>query len=369
MNIDLVFLVHGMGEYEATASPAWVASWTKAIDAEAKRYPYFAGSSFSKEVKIIPVTYADIFVDYWNTLSPTTQKIKDAVKKNPGGHLKNADWEKIVSYIPDQAAVTGDPKKGTQGKFFWTHVCDVLLYLAGLDILVNAKVAKIIEDTLVQELKAAEDSGNTISVHFVCHSLGTRVVYDTLRRLATDPKTKVSKPGILTIESHHAVANVSRLMQLRGGSVYQPPMVVSQSSLSTAFFKKSAHYYHFVDPFTLLRRYDVRQARLPGEYNPTSSMRQVELTRYMNGLSSLKEVHDFETYIKDPRVHVPLLRAIVSENVISDAEEAKAIAAFDGDTTDIVNQIPPWARHLFPASPIDQSDDGKVLAELVRIMA
>jgi hypothetical protein len=367
MNIDLVFLVHGMGEYEATASPAWAASWVKAIDDEAKRYPYFAGSSFSKQVKIVPVTYADIFVDYWNALTPTTQKIKDAVLKNPGGHLKKADWQKIVGYIPDQAAVTGDPKKGTQGNFFWTHACDVLLYLAGLDIQVNARVAKILEETLVKELTAAKASGDTISVHLVCHSLGTRVVYDTLRHLATDPNTKVSKPGILTIDSHHAVANVSRLMQLGGGSVYHKPMVVSQTSLSTAFFKKSAHYYHFVDPFTLLRRYDVRQARIPGEFNPTSSMRQVELTRYANGLSSLKEVHAFETYIKDPRVHVPLLRAIVSQNVISDAEEAKAITEFDGDTTDIVNQIPVWAQKIFPLSPVDQSDDGKVLSELVRI--
>ncbi len=364
MATKLVFLVHGMGEYEDTATAKWVTSWTKALDDASLKYPFYAGNAFSKRVTLVPITYATIFKDYWEKTLRDVNGIKATLKAS-----KQIDFAKIGKHFPDLDQVVGDPKKKTEGKFFWTHVCDVLLYFAGLDVLAWGLVAKNIETAYSKALKAsAQPGGEPVEIHIICHSLGTRVVHDALRHLASDPKTKASKPGILGISSHHAVANVSRLMELKGtNDVYKPPMTAIGQGPIDSFYSQSSHYYHFVDPFTLLRRYDARFAISPqAVVTPTGALNQIELTRYQNGIGSLKDVHEFETYLKDPRVHIPIINSIFGG--ISDAEAFKAIADYDGDSTDIVNQLPSWARKVFPSSPDnDSADDDVTFARLVEI--
>jgi len=369
MSTTLVFLVHGMGIYDDDAK--WADSWITALDkaAENPAYSFFAQAKkkpatdrFSKLVTLIPITYDNIFSKYLAKLATDSSNLKTALANSALPQLNS-----LAKYVPDSSEIAGsNARKKAVLDFFMEFVCDVLLYrFSELRIAAKGTVLVKMQDEYNKAVEAAKIDINKgpVNVHIICHSLGTRVTSDALRALQDESEGDAA--ARLPVSSHHAIANVSRLMELSGSkSIYESPLVLTSEGGPSGFYGQTSHYYHYLDPFTLIRRFDARKSVPPEPaYYGKQNACQVELTQYDGVLKNLKDIHSFETYIKDPAVHVPIFNAVLND-VIKISEAATATTAYVAGTKDARQIIPDFAKLIFPENPADPADDNSAFTLL-----
>jgi hypothetical protein len=308
----LVF-IHGMGEQVA----GWHAPALKVLADALPTYSAFAGAKLADIVEPVPVLYSDFFT----RLRATWKKDVAAIKGLLSAELEAAD-------VADRESINGEFDSiataigAGADTFVWTHAMDVVLYrffsLARQKV--NVQVAS--------RMTAATDKKFT-GWSVIAHSLGTGVVHNTLHALYTTGlsgpplKPQETRPKVLAM-----VANVSRVLQLPAVKVFTSKVMPGPAGLGRAC-DTYLNVRHLFDPFMFPQPFEPDSSwPTPGTFKPA----QYQHIRPNHlGIAQLRNVHDLDHYLKNPRVHVPIFRGIVGASTIPAAEFDKACADFDAE--------------------------------------
>ena len=307
----LVF-IHGMGEQTA----GWHKPALDVLTAAFPTYASFKGQALLDFVEPVPVLYSDLFTKLRQMWKDNVAAIKTAL----GVQLQAADTSQrdtINRHVDSIANAIG----AGADTFVWTHAMDVVLYrffsLARTDV--NVSVAN-------QMAKAMGKAFSGWSI--IAHSLGTAVVHNTLDALYSSPLingqpllTTDTRPKVLAM-----VANVSRVLQLPTVKVFSS-RVMPGPAVSGRVCDTYLNMRHVFDPFMFPQPFEPDNTwPLPGSFEP----RQYQHIRPSNiDLNQLRNVHDLENYLKNPRVHVPIFRGLIDDSVILDDEFTAACTKFD----------------------------------------
>ncbi len=315
-----VFLAHGMGTYQA----GWDRPYCEAVLKALMNYSPFKGMTAAQieaaHIRFVPLTYDGVLDGFRKRWKTQADGVAPAIAKEwPAGKL-------LFSALTDSGDAQGVPKG-----FFWSHLLDPLLWytLPTARMAVMSQVAGQLVDELARMYK--EEGDNTSCV--LAHSLGTSVVHDSLvglrlmpeRVLAGKPIPNVFKPGLHRWRLVATIANVSKLLQ----ALTTPDAAVSvdqfdpeHSALAPALDDSLCDVFlnarHRIDPFTW-----------PRQFAPTWSMNyaNVETVEFKDPT----QVHDFDKYLANPKVHVPLFQLMFSSQMCTQAEQAAVQAQFDAD--------------------------------------
>jgi hypothetical protein len=296
----VLMLVHGMGVHGAD----WATDVKADIVAAAQTFGLDGGFSETLDddaVTLVPISYDARFRKWLDKWGNDSRELVSFIKKNSIKVPAN-----IVGWLENVDA--------TENNFLWSHVVDVILYrffdLVTTDVRVS--VAKDIAQTWRDALKV--DPQAEVSV--LAHSLGTSVTHDTLALLATAPPPKATGflAGDRRLANVFMVANVGRILETSPqvfDSVICPPSVRANGYCGTMF-----NVRHDLDPFPAPRPFK------PGWGGDDFVQIRTKAVREFN-------VHDFQHYLRDPRVHVPLLRSLFGFDAISPASAQEAMDAYE----------------------------------------
>ena len=308
---DIIFLVHGMGQF----STGWEKSVVDQMRSFCDTYSKPGTGDFDKRFKCIAVNYSQLFLDI---LQQWAKEKKDlsAVTDLVGADLVN----KLISWIADDGSI--------EKNFFWSHLFDVVTYrlLPTVRDAVQVRVAMQLFDG-INGLDVDSDWS------IIAHSLGTAVIHDTLQTWYEQPL-----PGGGKLGDHKApflvqmVGNVSRLLQ------NQYNVFESQVRPGGACdFYSTAH--HPLDPFTILKPF------LPTAWPPTEKEKYYLATLEADYIQQAN-IHDMAHYLRHPDVVVPLFRTLGFSSYITQDADARYRSNFklhgdlsDPQLIDLRNQI------------------------------
>ncbi len=155
-----LFMVHGIGEHRDAgwafdAAALLDLAWERSVSLE---------TNLTDHVDIVPITYDDIFDDYLSDYEDVASAVfSDAL------NITGKEKEQIATAL-ESAKVAQRPK-------LLSYICDVLLYK--MDIVkeqVNVRVARQLYEKIAS-------LGSEDNFGIVAHSLGTRVINDTLQNI------------------------------------------------------------------------------------------------------------------------------------------------------------------------------------------
>lgn len=290
----ILFLIHGIGVHgtewgEELAGPI---DTLKRLSAQ---YAFFGRHALEDRVEFVPLAYDHIF----NEIIAQWRGDANAVMQfDPTGVLRDSlDW------------------LGTAGTkeqdFWWSHIADLAMYRffpvyrQRVRSFVIARMAERIERA------KAEDGEATCSV--LGHSMGTAVAHDCLHLLGTErwgERANPLNPAHWRFNHVFMVANTSRLLQSdikAYESIVRPGALEDPGSYCATYW----NFRHEADVVPFPRMFE------PVGWKNYASM----LVRHFRGAN----VHDLSHYLLNPRVHIPILRKLISPRAVTPEEEVSAV--------------------------------------------
>ena len=293
----LVF-AHGMGLH----GDDWVSGDNGAVEtlkSVAKRYAFFQKKPLDNYVQFEPISYDAIFqniVGQW-------QNDAAAVAALPGNTLGSA-----TSWLTGAAE--------TEKNFWWTHVADVALYRCFPTY--RQMVRAHVMNDIATKIAPAVSAGTNVSI--LAHSLGTAVVHDTLHIMGSKTTLNGNQNALratnFRFNNIFMVANVSRLLQSQDGDtapVYKSVVRPGVNADPASYCQRFLNFRHEADPFAFPRMFD------PVDF-PADRFRNVLVRHYWKA-----NIHDVSHYLLNPRVHIPILRALTKEGAVTLEEEKFAV--------------------------------------------
>lgn len=326
---SLVFLAHGMGEYEVGWSDDFFKTLDKSIETNgySKIQQALEDKSLESVKELIDcqeLLYADVFDEI---IQNWAKNAEDAIARAATLPEKNKIAQS-VDWLGD-SGVAND-------SFVWTHVLDVFFWATSSYVrsLVKNRVADSLTQNVASRMKEAGPKRFLISG--MAHSLGTSVLQQTLQSLyAGEWAGQRWNPQYVQFDVYHAVANVSNLFEFVGFSSpyegYCRPAGMGQSGVY--YFN---NYRHVLDPFTLVSRFS------PTDW-PKALYDDVEI-KHIRQLN----VHALEHYAQHPSVHIRILRSWFGYNCVSPEEERVAQEKF--------KDVPTAALTARAAKALEQSN-------------
>ena len=188
----------------------------------------------------------------------------------------------------------------------------------------------------------AEAGGEIADTFVVAHSLGTAVAADALALLGTTPfnGSNAFLAGREKFKHVFTLANVSRLLEDDVDpytSVLHPDSAMftpTPANPPPAYCARFTSFRHVLDPFCWL---------LPFEPPSWGS----DFTN-VNDLTHLRaiNVHGFEHYLDNPRVHIPIINGIFERPVISATAREQAIANYPTIAGPCIDELRALGRAL-----------------------
>jgi hypothetical protein len=323
-----------MGEHAAN----WHRPYVDAVVAAARHYEPFA-SRTKEEVEreffeFVPISYDSVFEGYRNRWRTGAGTVAERIT------AESATVGKIFTTLAESAG----SEDGIEG-FFWSHLLDPLLWHT-LKEARCAAVAQVVEQ-LAQGVKTMYAEERTNTAHVVAHSLGTSVVHDALVALRFwDGHEGVFDPKSHKWISVSMVANVSRFLEARvkvDPHLHREDFKVYRSVLNPgdagSIVDRYWSYAHELDPFTRPRHFH------PGNWTVGYQRIVPERT------NEVMAVHDFDHYLANPRVHIPLLREISGRPALCTGPEMTKV------WNDFVEANPVTATQVFDAAKAIFDDD------------
>jgi hypothetical protein len=306
-----VFLVHGMGEFEAGWSETPRAILAQAVNA----YPRLRDNGFASAFEYKEISYNHVF-DAWRE-----QWRQDAAKA-----AKALTAVGLGSGVADELIKAAGQPAG--GGFWRTHVLDVIGYRFLMPV--AQEVWRSVQAQILGHLKSFPDDDRP-SYSVVAHSLGTAVVYEAFHAMLTNGADGHSAPlgSALRPDNVFMLANVAKPLWNRGGSVYPPLMSPSLANGDGLCFR-FANFWHQLDPIARMDRFDPPAAWFP----PLSPRDEVYLDVALP-VQDLQDanVHAFEHYLGHPLVHVPMLRWLAGfKGAVSKKELDDALVKWRADS-------------------------------------
>ena len=324
---DVLILIHGVGEHKE----GWSKEPIETLVEASKTYDAFTNRPLKKQCEFVEIRYDDIFdkiLKQWETLS---NRLKEA--KIPGAP---APTKKISDGILELTEA-----KSGEKHFYARSGLDTLLYskFAIVKRIVILKVA-------TQLLKTRMKFGESVRYSIVAHSLGTRVIHDTLdtisqRRWLSEETIKwvnsvegkvVLSPDKIAFlrERYGEDALHSRLMQwdalfmlanvvkaVPGQSFSSTKTLVKPPREKDSALGYYANVYNKFDPIAQYRPFRLKKI-WPGSVGEIAGAVDIELEHV-----HATNVHGFSHYLLHPAVHTLVFRSVAAR-VFTFAELKKA---------------------------------------------
>jgi len=318
---QLVFLVHGIGVHQKD----WEQEFTTAINQAYDQYPNLKEVPIDERFEFVALGYDQIFRELVETWANNA-----AIITNLGADLGQPVTTKLVKWLQNAGELKNNP--------VWTHAVDALLY-RGIR-LVREHVCTKIAAKMIEAITAQHKEHGRSLWSVVAHSLGTAVVHDTLARVMAPNATWPGKIAF-SAENEQAnvvlmVANVSKLLEIKTADEPYDAYGRMENGLLTPTVApgfagqpgRICRYYlnarHKLDPITLPKMF------APQQWPDEAALKAVPSRYQFIEVDHLHQAntHDFGHYLKHPKVHVPLLRALVSPAHIPEPEYQQKLAAF-----------------------------------------
>ena len=297
MSKHIVFLVHGMGNFE----PGWSGGVQQQLKDLFATYPRAA--PFGQEIEYREIVYGDVFESWRELWKTEADKAATALK------AVGLDGGVAAELVQLAGAPAGDG-------FLKTHVLDVVMYRFLLQV--SEEVCQSVRAQITEQLLALPDQQ---SIHYsvIAHSLGTAVTYEAFFGMMTakEPLRVAFRP-----DNVFMVANAVVPLWNRGGTPYQPIMAPNLGYTDGWCFHL-ANFRHELDPVAMLIRF---QPKL-NWFSPLAPKDLVFLDQPIpaEDIQDLN-VHALEHYLSHPLVHIPLLRRLSYEGAVNKTEEKKALS-------------------------------------------
>ncbi len=314
MNKHIVFFVHGMGRHDKT----WHEPGLNVLKSAYSEYDSFADLSLLDAIEVVPVVYDDRIETWRQRMSEEFSAFRAAFLSEVNPTEAKADsFNKNLDQLESWIGVGDDPG------FAWTHAADVLIYrwMSTLRTTIDVAVA-------TQILAKLANMGAT-KWSILAHSLGTSVVHNVLHMLYTNGTT--TQPPLKAIETRPQVvamiANVSRVLQRPGAKVFETGVRPGQASTG-ALCSTYLNARHRWDPFVYPQPFAPDLWPTPGTF-ANNAYQHLQPAHLHFEKDELFKVHDLDHYVRNPRVHVPLFRALFGSALIPENEFLDAKSSFD----------------------------------------
>ena len=293
----VIFIVHGVGDHKQ--------GWSQSSVAELRgNYKKFRiHGSFADRFHIKEIHYGQAFVDYWNKHDEIAKAL---------GQLKSPSTA--------FAAATLSLAKNVPKDELRSHVGDVFLYATTL---FNEPVTLDVDIKIEKELRRLGFPNYSI----IAHSLGSRVVHDTLQRSFTDGDGSYvlrAKPTVLMM-----VSNVTRLSSFNSGELrLDNNLIVFPSDKSRV--GACQHYVnanHPLDAIAVVRKYRPQFSSDPNYHEP-----DIEASDFTS-----KEIHSLHHYCAHPAVAAAFFNQAIAPtpfdpDPVSAATLRQALISYRQDT-------------------------------------
>lgn len=307
-NKHVIFLVHGMGDFEAS----WSEPAQTTIRNQYGAYAQLSFLPFEQRFEFQELFYNDEFEALRKMWRKSSAALGTALKAT-------GIAAPMVASLNELAQLT-DKKS-----FMNTHVLDVLLYRFA-----RQTASTIRESLRVQILKklTSLDQAEPIRWSIVAHSLGTSVIHDTLHEMYSDTPTKVGEKlsGFTRPDVVAMIANVSRVLE-EDIDVYESRVRPGNPDDPSAACKYYLNAKHFLDPIPQAKAFQ------PALHWPSIGVRNRGLLLDI-GIREIEQlnVHDFDHYLRNPRVHCHLFNCLLDREAIDAAAINTAQAQFAAHT-------------------------------------
>lgn len=291
-----LFIVHGMGNFEES----WSTDIQMIIKDSYAACDSAAFAPFDDLFEFQEITYNNLFEarrDAWKNKASEINAMLTA----------NGFTDDAATKLMDLAgAATGDD-------FFRTHILDVIMYRFMPQI--AEQIRRAIQSQFLMRLNEFPEN-EAVTWSIIAHSLGTSAIHDTLHAMFTHPVDGNLLPRSFRPKAVCMVANVSRVLwndiDFYGTDVRPSPLP------SKGVCENFVNAHHALDPFPRVKPFHkpedkwlTEHAKLAGSY-VNAKIPKEELTDW--------NVHGFGHYLKNPRVHVPIFRALLFFNFVKNAE-------------------------------------------------
>ncbi|TYT24953.1 hypothetical protein FZO89_00900 [Luteimonas viscosa] len=348
MDKHIIFFVHGMGRHDKD----WYESGLNILRSAYSEYDAFSNRSLLDTIEVVPVVYDDRIETWRQRMSQDFSAFRTAFLAEVDPTEAKADsFKKNLDNLESWIGAGDDPG------FAWTHVADVLIYrwMSTLRSTIDTAVATQILATL------AKDGGNKWSI--VAHSLGTSVVHNVLHMLYTSGtatqqplKAVETRPQVVMM-----VANVSRVLQRPGAKVFESNVRPGRASTG-ALCSTYLNVRHRWDPFAYPQPFAPDLWPTPGTF-AHSAYQHLQPAHLHFDTDKLFKVHDLDHYARNPRVHVPLFRALFGSALIPESEFLEAKSSFDSSiVSDNIEATRSKLASLLPA----ESGNWRTLLTLIQ---
>ena len=318
---QIIFVLHGIGAH----TDGWEREFVDPLHEAYDQYPELKKTPIDERFKFVALGYDALLREIVQTWADNA-----AIIGKFDADLGKTVASKLVGWLKDAGELKDNP--------VWTHGVDVLLY-RGIR-LVREHVCTKIAAMMLKEITAQHQQFGRSSWSVVAHSLGTAVIHGTLARLTTPND---GWPGALAFQPEYEqanvvamVANVSKVLELKtkaepydayghdedGGVRHTlAPGFPGQSGRACRYY---LNLRHKLDPITLPKMFAPQQWPDPGALAAVPPRYQYIELEHVHQVNT----HDFAHYIRNPKAHVPLFRALVSPEHISPDEFEKKKLAF-----------------------------------------
>jgi hypothetical protein len=314
MDKHIVFFVHGMGTHDAT----WHEAGVNILKSALTEYDAFGDRPLLDHIQVIPIVYDDKIETWRRRMSEDFAGFRAAFLADVDP--AEAKGESLTKQLDQLESWIG---AGVDPGFGWTHAADVLIYrwMYTLRMQIDVTVG-------TQITKHLAEKGNA-KWSIVAHSLGTSVAHNVLNMLysrgvgdAPPWQPAEIRPQVLMM-----VANVSRVLQRPGAKVYETSVRPGRSTAG-ALCAYYLNVRHKLDPFVYPMPFNPDLWPECGTY-ASNAYQHLQPAHIHFEKSEILKVHDLDHYFKNPRVHVPLFRALFGNALIPDAEYLQAKTMFD----------------------------------------
>ena len=316
---DIVFVLHGIGQY----APDWIDEESCAVVAlreAAKQYVFFEGRTLDSFVEFVPIVYDDVF-----------QRIMEHWKKLADG--LNSAIPVMPSFMKETLQLmTG----ATKSDWARTHGADIALYW-GFRLFQQRIVLRVLAQMTRKIADTINQPDGKPQYHVLAHSLGTAVAHDALHHLGTEAWLERLKEtefedddaGAAVAERDSYVNAVARLRQ-RDPNPLNPQRfkfesITMLSNVSALVHPSTSPYHSIVRPGSShdLGAYAQNYFNVNHKFDPVSiagDFSMPDAWKMMGGFDTQvehvykdpKKVHDAAHYVRNPRIHLPLLTFYVN---------------------------------------------------------
>jgi hypothetical protein len=298
----VIFFVHGMGDHPKND---WAEPWTTQFKKLVRQYEG-CKSIPSAKIDLVPLNYDEVFQKHFRKTFANVQQLLDS----------NVDLGGASGPL---GTLASDDQADGEDSFGWTHLLDVALWWT------HPHARRFVVSTMAEQItgtltKAFEDVGKYGRVHasIIAHSLGTSVIHDTIVYLAENEH--LFRSDKFRWRALCQFVNTSN--RLQGNSTVEldvndkeldPYRSSARPSANKPIVRTLVNVRHELDPIARLCPFNPSW--------PTGSYSSFEPNRY----EDVKNVHDYETCMASPDVHLRVLRSVFGKlSIGTPEEEAKA---------------------------------------------